>query len=247
LDVIFGGRIRSLDGDRGRIELTFLDAAGNPITFADPLGTAQPLTKAVTNTSNTTDRWELAGDRVALPTGTRKIVFRFVADQSNYITNYDGAGSNDGYLDAAFLRLASRNAAPDAGAYGNTSADWAAVNPAPHIALRFPELYTDWERDKPHTIRWETFNNPAGSAVRIDLYQDGPDGPALLTTIAASTPDDGKYIWIPSTSGIDFGTYGLRIQLSLVGHPAVIDRSTETFTVPEDGHQYYVNDSSTIK
>ncbi len=80
--------------------------------------------------------------------------------------------------------------------------------------------------------------------MRIDLYQDGPDGPALLATIAAATPDDGEFIWIPSSSGVDFGTYGLRIQVSLVNSPLVIDRSTEAFTVPEDGKTYWVDDRS---
>src|SRR2546430_4498890 len=30
-----------------------------------------------------------------------------------------------------------------------------------HLAVRFPDLYTDWERAKPRSIRWETFNNAA--------------------------------------------------------------------------------------
>ena len=42
-----------------------------------------------------------------------------------------------------------------------------------------------------------------------------------------------------------YGTYGLRIEVSLVSDPAVFDRSTETFTVPENGSTYYVNDGST--
>ncbi len=52
--------------------------------------------------------------------------------------------------------------------------------------------------------------------------------------------------WTAATNGINFGTYGLRIQISLVGDPAVFDRSTETFTVPENTTTFYVNDDSTV-
>ena len=89
----------------------------------------------------------------------------------------------------------------------------------PHIALRSPDLYIDALRDSPLSIRWESFNNAGGSPVRIDLYQDTPDGPAFLTNIVASTPDDGEFSWTPSASGIGFGTHGLRIQISWVEQP----------------------------
>jgi hypothetical protein len=39
----------------------------------------------------------------------------------------------------------------------------------PHIALRYPDLYVDAERNRPITIRWQSFNNTTGSPVRIDL------------------------------------------------------------------------------
>jgi hypothetical protein len=44
---------------------------------------------------------------------------------------------------------------------------------------------------------------------------------------------------------VPYGTHGLLIQVSLVSDPAVFDRSTEPFTVPENGSNYYVNDAST--
>jgi hypothetical protein len=89
----------------------------------------------------------------------------------------------------------------------------------PHIALRTPDLYVDAIREQALPIRWESFNNTAGSNVKIDLYQDTPDGPALLTTIVASTPDDGEFLWTPADTAIPFGTYGLRIQVSWVNNP----------------------------
>ncbi|HEY8431821.1 MAG TPA: right-handed parallel beta-helix repeat-containing protein, partial [Sandaracinaceae bacterium] len=114
----------------------------------------------------------------------------------------------------------------------------------PHIALRTPDLYVDAVRERALPIRWESFGNDSGSDVRIDLYQDTPDGPAFLATIAAATPDDGEFLWTPEASGIAHGTYGLRIQVSWVDNPVVLDRSQEPFTVPEDGTDYFVDDRS---
>ena len=114
----------------------------------------------------------------------------------------------------------------------------------PHIALRSPDLYVDAIRGKPLPIRWESFNNAALSPVKIDLYADTPDGPAFVATIVASTPDDGEFLWTPASSGIAFGTYGLRIQVSWTSNPLVLDRSQEPFTVPEDGTGFFVDDAS---
>jgi len=114
----------------------------------------------------------------------------------------------------------------------------------PHIALRTPDLYVDAVRNRALPIRWESFDNGTGSQVKIDLYQETPDGPAFLTTIVAATADDGEFLWTPSASGIAFGTYDLRIQVSWVDNPLVLDRSQETFTVPEDGKDYFVDDGS---
>ena len=127
-------------------------------------------------------------------------------------------------------RFTSPGAAPEAG--------------IPHIALQSPDLYVDAIRGKSLAIRWESFNNVDGSPVKIDLYQDTPDGPAFLATIVASTADDGEFLWTPSTSGIAFGTYGLRIQVSWAKNPVVLDRSQEPFTVPEDGTDFFVDDGS---
>src|SRR5262249_19098221 len=73
---------------------------------------------------------------------------------------------------------------------------------------------------------------------------DGPNGPQLLTNITPATPDTGSFTWVPASSGIDFGTHGLRVQVSLVGSAAVFDRSTEPFAVPENTDTFYVNDAT---
>ncbi|HAM70036.1 MAG TPA: hypothetical protein DCM86_00140, partial [Verrucomicrobiales bacterium] len=229
LVVVFGGRVRTLDKsprDQGQIKLDFLDSTGAVIGVGG-LGAAQ----------NLIDRWELTGARVHVPVGTRSIRYRFEA-------NRQSGSENDSFLDGAFAYVLNDTVAPDQGAYGNTASE-AAQSTRARIALRFPDLYTDWERDKPRLIRWESYNNVTESNVRIDLYRDDPvNGPTLLTTIAAATADDGEYSWIPSSSGINFGTQGLRIQISFVSDPTVLDRSTETFTVPESGDTYYVDDAS---
>jgi hypothetical protein len=55
---------------------------------------------------------------------------------------------------------------------------------------------------------------------------------------------DGQLTWTPADSGVAYGTYGLRVQVSLVGNRVVLDRSTEPFAVPENTNTLYVNFSS---
>ena len=117
---------------------------------------------------------------------------------------------------------------------------------APRIALRSPDLYTDWERDEFGTIRWQTYGDTGGAAIRLDLYQDGPEGPAFFATITPATADDGEFVWAPEQSNIPFGAHWLRIQASVVGFVAALDRSTEAFTVPADGNNYFVDDASDL-
>ena len=228
LVAVFGGRVRSTVEDirdRGTVQLIFLDAGSNPIGS----------TIAVDST-NPTDRWDLVGDRVHVPTGTRFVTFRF---ESALATG----STTDSYLDNTFLYLVADTVEPNQGAYGNTIAE-TGENPNQHIALRSPDLYVDWERSRPRSIRWDSYNNAGESLVQIDLLQDDPvHGPQLLLTIASSTTDDGEYLWTPQTNGIDFGTYDLRIQITVLDNPTVVDRSTEPFTVPEDGTIYWVDDA----
>ncbi len=229
LVLVFGGRVQSLSEttlDQGQITVVFLDGTGTEIGVGG-LGTA----------ANVTDRWELIGGRLHLPVGTRSIKYRFEATLKT-------GSTNDSFLDGAFAYVLNDTVAPNQGAYGNTVAENPETARA-HLYVRFPDLYTDWERDKPRQIRWESYNNLTEQNVRIDLYRDDPvHGPAFLLTIAASTADDGEFNWIPSTSGIAFATYGLRIVVSFVNDNSVIDRSVESFTVPENGDNYWVDDRS---
>ncbi len=229
LDLAFGGRVRAAaeaPRDAGSVSLIFLDAAGNELRRQD------------VEALNTADRWELVGARVTAPVGARFAVLRFAADRNS-------GSSDDVWFDTGFVYQVADSYVANLGAYGAGTHE-PATTTAPRIELRFPDMYTDWEKNEPVAIRWETLNNLANSPVRIDLLQDTADGPRLVTNIVASTPDDGNFIWIPANSGIDFGTKGLRIQVSLVNAPAVIDRSQETFSVPEDGQNYYVDDQSNV-
>ncbi|HMC09800.1 MAG TPA: NosD domain-containing protein, partial [Pirellulaceae bacterium] len=133
LVVVFGGRIRAaseMPPDRGRLLLTFQDGSG------------QQISQTIVTATNTTGRWELVGDRVVVPIGARKLVYRFETARISGVTN-------DGWLDHAFVFVRPEAAAPDQGAYGNAATDSDLLTP--HLALRTPDLYVDWERDKPQT------------------------------------------------------------------------------------------------
>ena len=227
LSLVFGGRVRSGAEDavdRGQISLSFID------------GAQQTISTVTINADNTHDRWELVGERIAVPFGTRRVEYEFLA-----VASSDDVANS--YLDHAFIHVLPTRFAPDLGAFGNTSGD-ATTDVEPLIRLLSPDLYVDWERGVSQEIRWETFGNEQLSAVKIDLYQDGAEGPNFITTIDNATADDGIYNWTPQLSGIDYGTYGLRIQVSLVGNQIVFDRSTEAFTVPENTTTFFANDDN---
>ncbi len=223
----FGARARSaaeIPVDRGTLTVTFLNASNATIGIAN-----------VISANNTPGRWELIGDSVMLPVGARKIVFRYEAVRQS-------GSTNDVYLDNAFVGLTPRAYGVDIGARGNTTAE---IDMAAHLRLTSPDLYQDWERNKSIKIRWDSFGNTADSPVSIDLLQDTATGPVFVTNITTSTPDNGSFTWIAGNSGVDFGTKGLRIQISLATNLTVFDRSSETFAVPENTNTFFVNDKVT--
>ncbi len=228
LALVFGARARSADeqrNDAGVVTLTFFD---------DNLVVLKTVTVKAQNVG---DRWELIGERTAIPVGTRSLNYRLTA------VRHSGS-TNDVYLDEAFLFVLPNIVQPNLGADGHTYVE-AQQNTHPHLLLRSPDLYKDWHRDVPLKIRWDSYGNTSGAPVRIDLYQDGPNGPRFLLNIASAAPDSGEYTWLAVNSGLDFGTYGLRIRVALVGNETISDRSTEPFTIPENTTTFYVNDGST--
>ncbi|WP_182865929.1 right-handed parallel beta-helix repeat-containing protein [Rhodopirellula sp. JC639] len=180
------------------------------------------------------DRWSLVGDRVAIPPLTRSVAYRLVSDGAA------PAGTQELIDDASLIFVADAFAA-DLGAGGGSESDAGQIA-GPRLYLRRPDLYLDWERDVPKTIHWDSHDVPTNEPIRIELWQDTSDGPAFLTTITTATANDGQYTWTPVSSGIDFGTHGLRLQLSLANDRIVFDRSFESFSVPEQSSQYFVND-----
>ncbi len=227
LEVVFGGRVwlqaaANDDLDTVSIKLVFRDGSGNAI--GDPVTISQTIAET---------RWNLLWDRLRLPSGTRSIDWSFTTAR---------LGSNNPvYLDDAMLAVVPRTLATSQGAYASEMAVHAATST---LRLRSPDLYVDWEVDRLKAIRWDSTGTLTGTPVRIELWQDGPDGPAFRATIAAQTQDDGEFIWMPSQSGVAAGEKGLRIKVLHVGAPDVFDLTTETFSVPELGNTYYVDDGS---
>ncbi len=221
LAAVFGGRIRAAGDLQG---VTSFDLS---LRFLDDSNTL--LAEEVLSVRPDDLQWVLAGGRVVLPVGVRYVEYRFDVE-------VEVSGESSGQLDGAFLFLQENAYAPDIGAFGRTSVDLPSSDP--RIALRFPDIYTDWERDRPREILWETYGNVANQPIDIDLYQNG----VFLLQIASGAPDNGSYRWIPfDDSGIDFGTYGLQVHVSIQGVPGAYDQAAESFTVPEDGSVYYVN------
>ncbi len=228
LFAVFSGRVRTAaeaSPDLGKITMRFLDGSGNVIS------------STTVQAQGASDRWELLGGRVAVPVGTRSIQYLFEAVRIS-------GSTDDASLDNAVLKLEPEGVETDLGASADTAADLAPVV-VPHIVLHTPYLYVDAIQNAPIVITWNTYGNTSNLPIRIDLYQDGINGPAYWKTIAAGAPDTGSYTWTPFTSGVNFGTYGLRVEVSIVGDPVAFDRGVESFTVPENTPTFYVNDGST--
>ena len=229
LTIAFGGRVRVQNADPGnepRIEVDFLRQNGDVIATRSALSSQQ------------TARWELVGDHVPLPFGTRVVRYRLVAPHRS-------GSSQEVYLDHARIVLFQDDAITDQGASARSISQVSGQGTA-QLVLRTPDLYTDWERDRPQTIFWNSFGNTTNSPLKIDLYQDGFQGPQLVRTLTASIDDTGEFTWIPANFGVNYGTHGWRIHISLVQNPAVYDRSTEPYSVPENTTTFYVNDSSLL-
>ncbi len=183
----------------------------------------------------------MIGDHAILPTGVRSIRYQFEAIRQS-------GSTNDVYLDRAFISILPGVFTPDQGATGYTTTDL--TNPA-RLRLISPDLYTDWELNKPIDIRWDSYGNTSGSPVIIDLLRDTPTGPAFVTRISSGTEDDGGFSWIAGNTllganpAMSFGTHGWRLQISLANNPTILDRSSETFSVPENTNTFFVNDGST--
>ena len=229
LTIAFGARVRSgnqTQPGQAQVTIVFLNENG------DAIGEATDVH------SETADRWHLNGGRADVPAGIRRLRFEFAGSRG-------GDQANDVFLDHAFVRVMPQSFGPDVGAFSGDSFDRSSTS-IPRIVLQSPNLYVDWERDRPHDIRWESFGNGTNSAVRIELFQDGVNGPSLVKSIAQTTEDDGSFLWTPANDNIAYGTHGLRISVTLVANSVVLDRSIEAFSVPENSASFFVNDQSVV-
>jgi Ca2+-binding RTX toxin-like protein len=230
VDAVFAARIRVAGSSNARSTLTlrldFRDAGGNVL-----------LSRTV-NPNASTAAWELSGDRLRLPAGTRSLAFRVISSGSA------PAGRVE-LLDDAYLYLVDSNAAAQVGPSGTPPVLEQSAQ-RPRLYLRSPDLYVDWQRHQPGQIRWDSFAIPAGEPVRIELLQDTDHGPQVIRVLAESTANTGSFTWTPENSEIDFGTHGLRIQIALTNHPIIFDRGIEPFSVPEDSNHFFVNGPSVI-
>ncbi len=227
---LVGGRLRVAAED-------ISDVARFVFSFRDGLG--QPIGSPVSYEPESlpADRWQLDGLRLTIPSGARQLVYRFESEIRS-------GSTNDAFLDAAFVRVQGDLASFDLGATGQTQLD-ATDDPQQYrMHVRYPDMYQDIERLRPITVLWDSYGNSAESPVRIDVLQDGVDGPAQRVNITAAAPDTGSFTFTPADFGLNFGERGFRIQVSHVVDPIGMDRSIEASTVPESGQNYYVDDAS---
>jgi Ca2+-binding RTX toxin-like protein len=231
VDAVFAIRLRvagsSNDLSTLSLRLDFRDAGGNV------------LQSRTVNPSASTAAWELMGDRLRLPTGTRSLAFRVVSTGSAPVGRVE-------IVDDAYLYLLDWRSAAQVGMSGNPAVFEPSDEPS-RLYLRSPNLYVDWQRHQPNQIRWDSYGIPAGEPVRIELLQDTQHGPTVVKVLALSTANTGSFTWTPENSEIDFGTHGLRIQVSLANQPIIFDRSIEPFSVPEDSNHFFVNDASIVE
>ncbi len=111
LVAVFGGRVRSkaeTPVDAGTLTLVFRNASGGIIS------------QQTQDAANASSRWDLVGDRSAIPVGTRQITYRF---ESIRVTGT----TNDVYLDHAFVHLLSEDVSPDQGAFGHVDGELASA------------------------------------------------------------------------------------------------------------------------
>jgi hypothetical protein len=220
LQIAFGGRaLLQQSSLSATASLVFFDQDGHPVGST-----------AVAPAGSDTGRWLRMFDTVDVPFGARSV---------ELILGASGSAA----FDAAFVGVITRGTSVDQGSGpmvampGDTTSG--------RLALRAPDLYVDWELNQPKFITWDSFGAATGQPVRIELWQDGPSGPAFRSVIAASAPDTGQFSWTPSSSGLTYGDHGLRVRIVGIANPSIYDMSTETFTVPQAGNVYYVNDAIT--
>lgn len=128
------------------------------------------------------------------------------------------------------------------------SAPFSIVSPPPPIiTITSPSSGESWEAGSTQTITWTSENNPGD--LRIELYRLG----VLVSTIIASTPDDGSHPWtlpsdlVPNTgyqiriTSLSTSYYGQSPPFTITSPPPVI-----SVLSPNGGEVWWVGSSQTI-
>jgi hypothetical protein len=102
--------------------------------------------------------------------------------------------------------------------------------PGPALLFTSPTPQASWAQRGFSAIKWE-WTSDSGENVRLELWQGG----ARVTTLAASTPNDGYYPWFVPANLAPGAGYTIRI-VSLA-HPAVSDESPP-FTIAPAAHPH---------
>jgi len=100
-----------------------------------------------------------------------------------------------------------------------------AVSDIPAITVTAPDANSIWQKNSGHAIQW-TSQGDIGSNVQIRIYKGG----SYQQTLAASTPNDGSFAWIVSTSLAAGSDYQIRITSATVSSA---DDYSDNFTIAD--------------
>jgi len=96
------------------------------------------------------------------------------------------------------------------------------ISEKPIITITNPTASSNWQKGSNQLIKWTSQNN-AGSSVQIRLYKSG----SYVSTIAASTNNDGSYSWGVPTNVAASSSYQIRINSTSSG----ADDYSDNFTI----------------
>jgi Ca2+-binding RTX toxin-like protein len=220
LQIAFGGMISLLSGGAtAQISVQFYNASD--VQIGD----------SVIATAASVSLWTRAFQTAYAPVGARSVQFLFSVTNSG--------GSQGALIDDAFLGVIAQGVGQDQGvrdAPDNVPGDGANGR----ILLTSPNLYQNWVASTQEFITWDSYGAAVGKPVDILLLQQTASGLKPIATIAAGAPDTGEFSWSPSNSDIAPGTTGLKIEIVSAANPNISSITTESFTVPVVGSEFYV-------
>lgn len=123
------------------------------------------------------------------------------------------------------------------GNYGNTPD--ATPMPLPEVQVLSPAGLDKFQVGQTVPITWRTVGvDVLAGTVNIDLDVGG----ASIMNIATGAPDNGSFAWTVPAAALG-GGYQIQVHVNDGAQPTGL--SHDTFLVANNGHDYYINDSST--